>query len=160
VDPVIRSKSGYSLLDHTGIALLKERLIPLATLVTPNIPEAEILSEMSIHTDEDIFIAVKKIYNLGCKAVLIKGGHRNNDATDILFDGVEFSKFTSQRIDTKNTHGTGCTYSAAILANLVKGNTLKNAIHISKLFVTEAIKHAFSLGKGNGPLNHFIQVEK
>ncbi len=160
VDPVIRSKSGYSLLDRTGIVLLKERLIPLATVVTPNIPEAEILSEMPIHTDEDIFIAAKKIYNSGCKAVLIKGGHRSDDATDVLFDGTEFSKFTAQRINTKNTHGTGCTFSAAILANLIKGNTLKNAIHTSKRFVTEAIKHAFALGKGNGPLNHFFQEEK
>ncbi|MBN2029054.1 bifunctional hydroxymethylpyrimidine kinase/phosphomethylpyrimidine kinase [bacterium] len=160
VDPVMRSKSGDILLENRGVDLLMEKLIPLATLLTPNIPEAEMLSGVPIRTDEDITTAAKKIHDLGCKAVLIKGGHRRGNATDILFDGVEFSKFTAPRIDTQNTHGTGCTYSAAILANLIKGKNLRDAIRLSKWFVTEAIKHAFPLGKGHGPLNHFIRIEK
>ncbi len=156
IDPVMRSKSGDMLLENRGIDLLRERLIPLATVVTPNIPEAEILSGVPIETDEDILAAARKIHTMGCQAVLIKGGHRSGEATDILFDGTAFSKFTAPRINTQNTHGTGCTYSAAILANLVKGKHLRDAIHSSKLYVTEAIKQAFALGKGHGPLNHFI----
>ena len=138
---------------------MKNHLIPQATLLTPNIPEAEVLSEMKISTLEDMQQSAKKIYALGCHAVLIKGGHLEGDAVDLLFDGNQFFKYTSPRIPTPNTHGTGCTYSAAILSNLVKGKSLREAVRISKKFITEAIRGGLSLGKGHGPLNHFVRVE-
>ena len=159
VDPVMTAKDGYALLQGKGINVLKNELIPLATLLTPNIPEAEILSDMSILSLDDINTAAKKIHELGCGAVLIKGGHLKGKATDVLFDGDACFTLNSPRIATKNTHGTGCTLSAAILANLVKGISLGDAIRISKTFITEAIRKAFPLGKGHGPLNHFIDVK-
>ena len=158
VDPVLVAKSGHPLLEQRGVEILKNELIPLATLVTPNIPEAEIFSEMPIHNLEDVKSAAKKICDLGCRSVLVKGGHLQGEAIDLLFDGDAFFSLTSPRIDTKNTHGTGCTLSAAIIANLVKGKSLGEAVRISKSYVTEAIQKSFSLGKGHGPLNHFVRV--
>lgn len=158
VDPVMTAKGGHPLVEQRGVEVIKEELIPSATLVTPNIPEAEALSGMDIRSVDDIRAAARKIQDLGCGAVLIKGGHSAGDAVDHLFDGEEFSEFTAERIESKNTHGTGCTYSAAILANLVQGESLREAIRISKSYVTEAIRQAFPLGKGHGPLNHFVRV--
>jgi len=160
VDPVIAATGGDSLLQPESLEILKKELIPLATLVMPNIHEAEVLSEITIHSVDDMKTAAQKIYSLGCKAVLVKGGHLSGDAVDLLFDGKEFVRFTAPRINTKNTHGTGCTYSAAVVANLTKGKSLREAIKISKIFVTKAIEQAFSLGKGYGPLNHFVNVGK
>ena len=158
VDPVLLAKSGHPLLERRGVEILKKEFIPLATLVTPNIPEAEIFSEMSINHMDDMKTAARKIHSLGCRAVLIKGGHLPGQAIDVLFDGDAFFPLTAPRIDTKNTHGTGCTLSAAILANLIKGKSLGEAVRISKAYVTEAIRKSFSLGKGHGPLNHFVRV--
>jgi len=159
IDPVMVSKGGDRLLDERAVQILVKKCIPLCSLVTPNIPEAEVLAGIRIDTENDIFRAAKKIHRLGAGAVLIKGGHRPGNATDILFDGKEFTRFVSEMIPTKNTHGTGCTYSAAILANLILGRPLEAAVRISKAYVTEAIRQAFPIGKGYGPLNHFIRPE-
>jgi hydroxymethylpyrimidine/phosphomethylpyrimidine kinase len=159
VDPVMVAKGGEILLDDTGLESMKTNLIPQSTLLTPNIPEAEALAGIQISSLKDMQHAAEKILRIGCKAVLIKGGHLRGDAVDLLFNGDQFFKYTSERIPTRNTHGTGCTYSAAILANLVKGKSLREAIRISKHFITEAIRNALSLGKGCGPLNHFVSVE-
>jgi len=159
VDPVMVAKGGDRLLQTNAVNMLRNYLIPQATLVTPNIPEAEVLAEMTIETNSHIMEAALKIYNLGCKAVLIKGGHMPGDARDVLYDGDQFWAFDEKRIDSRNTHGTGCTYSAAITANLAKGLPLKEAVTISKAFITEAIRSSFNLGKGHGPLNHFVRVK-
>ncbi len=159
VDPVMVGKGGDSLLEKRGMDLMKEELIPVATLVTPNIPEAEVLSGFPILSVEEMKSAAREIHGLGCGAVLVKGGHLEGDAVDVLFDGEKFTEFSSRRFDTKNTHGTGCTYSAAIVSNLVKGKSLKESIRVSKAFIAEAIKRSFALGKGNGPLNHFVRIE-
>jgi hydroxymethylpyrimidine/phosphomethylpyrimidine kinase len=156
-DPVMVAKSGDKLLKDDAIRKLKERLIPEVMLLTPNIPEAETLSGIEIHSAEALKEAAIRILNLGCKAVLIKGGHLQGDADDILYDGERFIRYPQKRINSLHTHGTGCTYSAAIAANLAKGFELTEAVRISKAFVTEAIKQARPLGKGHGPLNHFIK---
>ena len=159
VDPVMVAKGGDRLLKTNAIEIFKKELIPAATLITPNLPEAELLAGISIRSEEDIRDAAEKIKNLDCQAVLIKGGHFKGDlAVDLLFDGETFTEFKSERIDSRNTHGTGCTYSAAILSNLIKGCSMIEAIRVSKSYITEAISHAFSLGKGYGPLNHFVTV--
>ena len=156
VDPVMCAKNGESLLQPDAVRYLKKDLLPLAELVTPNIPEAEILAEMQIDSGEDIREAALRIHRFGCRAVLVKGGHLKGDAVDTLYDGTTFHELTSPRIHTLNTHGTGCTYSAAIAANLAKERPLLKAVQISKLYVTAAIEHSISMGKGHGPLNHFV----
>jgi len=159
VDPVMRSKGGDRLLRDDAQQALIEEIIPLAELITPNIPEAEVLAGRPIKTKDDMREAAKVIHNQGAKNVLVKGGHREEDAVDILFDGSEFTDYFADRIQSKNTHGTGCTYSAAIAANLALGYELKKAILISKKYITEAIRSSFDLGKGIGPLNHFVKVD-
>ena len=159
VDPVMRSKGGHPLLQDDAQQALMAKIIPLAEVITPNIPEAEALTGMAIKTKDDMREAAKVMHNLGAKNVLLKGGHREEDAVDILFDGSEFTEYFAERIRSKNTHGTGCTYSAAIAANLAMGHQLKKAISISKKFITEAIRFSFDLGKGIGPLNHFVKVD-
>ncbi len=156
VDPVMVSKGGSVLLEREAVRVLKESILPLATLVTPNLPEAEILSGLPVKTEKEMMEAARRIWEFGCEAVLVKGGHLEDDALDILYDGNGFVHFKSSRIDTPNTHGTGCTYSAAILANLILGHNMKESIRIAKSFVTAAIQKAFPLGKGHGPLNHFV----
>lgn len=159
IDPVMIAKGGDALVDDMGVESMKTNLIPQASLLTPNIPEAERLAGIEIASLKDMQAAAEKIHGLGCRAVLIKGGHLEGDAVDLLFNGDKFFKYTSERIDTRNTHGTGCTYSAAILANLVQGKSLRDAVRISKRFITEAIRNALPLGKGHGPLNHFVSFE-
>lgn len=159
VDPVMRSKGGHPLLQDDAQQALIVKIIPLAEVITPNIPEAEVLAGMAIKTKDDMREAAKVMHNLGAKNVLLKGGHREEDAVDILFDGSEFTEYFAERIRSKNTHGTGCTYSAAIAANLAMGHQLKKAISISKKFITEAIRSSFDLGKGIGLLNHFVKVD-
>ena len=159
VDPVLVAKDGSSLLERRAIDVLKHDLFPLATVVTPNIPEAELFADMPIQSLDDMKEAAQIMVNRGCRAVLIKGGHLEGQAVDILFDGDVFSSWTSPRIETRNTHGTGCTLSAGIVANLVQGKSLKQAVGISKMFVTKAIQNALSLGKGQGPLNHFVRID-
>ncbi|MBU3190478.1 bifunctional hydroxymethylpyrimidine kinase/phosphomethylpyrimidine kinase [Clostridium bowmanii] len=166
LDPVMISKSGYSLLKPESKTALIKKLIPLASLITPNVPEAEeILREVgsditSIETVEDMETAVKEMYKLGCKSVLLKGGHMQGDAIDVFYDGIEIIHFKSERINTKNTHGTGCTLSSAIAANLARGFSMKDAIKNSKEYITIAIKHSLDIGQGVGPTNHFYELYK
>ncbi|MBN1895282.1 bifunctional hydroxymethylpyrimidine kinase/phosphomethylpyrimidine kinase, partial [bacterium] len=158
VDPVMVAKSGDRLLEDDAVELFKSRLLPLATLVTPNFPEAEALSGLRLQSEEDIQKAAHRILQLGCRAVLIKGGHGLNRARDILFDGNEFLSFTEDRVQTLNTHGTGCTLSAAIAAHLALGCSLEDAVSRGKRYVTEAIRTALALGHGHGPLNHMVRL--
>lgn len=160
VDPVMRAKGGDPLLQENAQSALIEDIVPLADVITPNLPEAEVLAEMQIRTTDDMTEAARRIFDKGAKNVLVKGGHRQQDALDILFDGNEFTEFFAERIPTKNTHGTGCTYSAAIAANLALGHSIKEAIAISKEFVTAAIRSSLSIGHGIGPLNHFVPIKK
>ena len=160
LDPVMVSKSGYHLLNPEAEATLIKELLPLAMIVTPNIPEAEVMTNKSIHTLNHMEEAAKAIYQMGAKNVLLKGGHLEEDSIDILFDGQEFSYFSTSRIATKNTHGTGCTLSSAITANLALGYSLNNAISLAKEYITVAIENSISIGKGVGPTHHFYTLYK
>ena len=157
IDPVMYAKNGSPLMQESSIDTLIKTVIPAATLLTPNIPEAEKISEMKITTPEDMQEAAKKIYGMGAGAVLVKGGHYIGDARDILFDGREFHTYVEKRIDTKNTHGTGCTLSSAIASYLALGEPLPEAVGKAKAYVTGAIEHALPLGNGCGPTNHFFR---
>ncbi len=150
VDPIIMSHTGESLLSSNGVKKLISTLIPLSCLVTPNIPEAEIMADRKIMSLSDMKDAAKSIHEQGARNVLIKGGHVTNDgeATDILYDGKSFEYFEEKRIKTENVHGTGCIYSAAITTELAKGNDLITSITTAKKFVTEIIKNPLTLGKG------------
>ena len=159
VDPVMISKSGYDLLQPDSIESVKHDLIPLARLVTPNLPEAERLTGRSIRTADDAKAAARAIHKLGPGAVLVKGGHRLDEpATDILFDGSEFTVLPGEYIKTSNTHGTGCTYASAIAAKLALGNDLVEAVRTAKAYVTEAIRHSLAIGHGHGPTDHFFAM--
>jgi hydroxymethylpyrimidine/phosphomethylpyrimidine kinase len=160
VDPVMISKHGGRLLSCEAEEALKRNLLPLAFLVTPNIPEAEALVCMPIRTEEDMRTAGARILEYGCKAALIKGGHLAGEPVDILCCAGEDSArsgrlFAGKRIPTKHTHGTGCTYSAAITAALAVGNTLSKSILLARQYVQQAIETAPQLGHGMGPVNHF-----
>lgn len=156
VDPVMISKSGYKLLKEGAIDNLKTHLLPLALLVTPNIHEAELLAGFSIDSLDAMKDAARRIRDYGSQSVLVKGGHADFDqATDVLFDGAEFHLFESKFIDTKNLHGTGCTYSAAIAARVAHGEPLVEAVGNAKTYITRAIEHGLDIGKGHGPTNHF-----
>ncbi len=156
VDPVMVSKSGYALLKPDAIASLVADIIPIATLLTPNIVEAETLSKISIKTIEEAEQAAKTISQLGCPAVLIKGGHlAEAPGCDILFDQGTITRFEGQFIETPHTHGTGCAYSAAIAAQLAHGKALVPAIKAAKHYLSAAIGHPLHIGHGQGPINHF-----
>jgi len=158
VDPVLISKHGARLLSDDGEKALKS-LFQHAALITPNIPEAEALTGMGIGSEEEMKTAAHRLLDLGCRAVLLKAGHSNNaEAADILITGSIIERFSSPRIQTKNTHGTGCTFSAGIAACLAKGMTLVNAVGTAKKYIQAAIESAVPLGGGIGPLNHFAQV--
>ena len=153
VDPVMVATSGAKLIDDNAVETLKKFLFPLATVITPNIPEAEKLSEIKIKTADDMKNAAKIIFeNYGC-AVLCKGGHSLNDADDILFDG-NAKIFNGKKISTTNTHGTGCTLSSAIAAGLAKGFNLVESIDAAKKYISGALSAGLNLGKGSGPMNH------
>jgi hydroxymethylpyrimidine/phosphomethylpyrimidine kinase len=158
VDPVMISKHGTRLLPRDAEAALRLRLIPCAELVTPNIPEAEAITGLHIETDGEVRQAAARILDLGCKAVLIKGGHAAGDPVDVLLDKDGFLAWPSLRINTLHTHGTGCTYSAAITACLALGHSLREAISISHGYVERAIRTAPHFGAGNGPINHFASI--
>lgn len=156
IDPVMVATSGDVLISDDARDYLRDRLLPICTVVTPNLPEAEHITGIKI----DSFSAMKEaakiiVHELGAGAALVKGGHLTGDAVDYLYDGENMYEFPEKRIDTKNTHGTGCTYSAAITAHLSHGLPLVEAVEKGKHFVTEAIKHSFNLGAGNGPTNHW-----
>ncbi len=160
VDPVMISKSGYKLLKDDAIENLKTLILPLALVVTPNIHEAQLLAGFEIDSIDTMREAARKIRQLGPQNVLVKGGHADFDAaTDILFDGDEFHVFKSEFFDTKNTHGTGCTYSAAITARLALGEPLVEAVRNAKTYIARAIKNSLAIGKGHGPTHHFYFVE-
>ena len=160
IDPVMYAKNGSPLMDNNAIDTLIEKVIPIAHIITPNIPEAEKIADMKIKNQNDMQDAALKINAMGCPNVLIKGGHAVGDAIDILYDGKSFSYFKKERINTKNTHGTGCTYSSAITSNLALGFSIAEAIAKAKEYVTTAIKFSFDIGKGNGPTNHFYNLYK
>lgn len=160
LDPVMISKSGYPLLQEDAREALMENLFPLASITTPNIPEAEAITRIEIKKIQDMKEAAKKISSLGPEYVLVKGGHLEMEALDILFDGQTFYEYQSPRIITKNTHGTGCTLSSAIASNLAKGMKITQAVEASKKYITGAIEHSFSIGKGVGPTNHFYELYK
>lgn len=158
LDPVMVSKSGYHLLRSEAEQALKNLLLPIAELVTPNIPETEVLVNCKIESLVEMEQAAKKILAMGSKQVLVKGGHLVNEATDILYDGQNFLHLTVPRIMTKNTHGTGCTLSSAIAANLALGFSLTVAVQKAKEYVTIAIEHSLNIGKGHGPTHHFYEL--
>ncbi|AJA46242.1 hydroxymethylpyrimidine/phosphomethylpyrimidine kinase [Clostridium pasteurianum DSM 525 = ATCC 6013] len=159
VDPVMVSKSGYFLLKQDAVEELKD-LISIADIVTPNIPEAEVLSGIGIKNEEDMKRAAEIIAEIGAKNILIKGGHRCNNANDILYNRENFFVFEGDRIETKNTHGTGCTLSSAIASYIAKGYKVEKAIELSKQYINKAIKNSFSIGQGVGPVGHFIDLYK
>ena len=158
VDPVMVSKSGDPLLEENATETLRASLMPLASVITPNIPEAETLTGMKIASDTEVRQAAKKLVSMGAKAAVVKGGHREGPATDLYYDGSRFHEFAADRIDTSNTHGTGCTFASAIAAGLARGMSMLEAVSLAKDYVTEAIRRSFSVGQGHGPLNHFYKV--
>ena len=155
VDPVMISKSGDQVLQRNAVTAVKRHLIPMSRIVTPNIPEAEVLSGRTIVTEDDLREAARAIHALGTGWVLIKGGHRATTATDVLFDGVEFVEMPSERIQSLNTHGTGCTLSAAITANLALGRAMVPAVEEAKSYLIGAIRAGYAIGGGHSPVNHF-----
>ncbi len=157
VDPVMVAKSGDALLQEEAVGALREMLVPLAAVVTPNIPEAETLTGMTITSDDDVRKSAQMIVGMGAASVVIKGGHREGPATDVYYDGSSFREFTSPRFDTVNTHGTGCTFASAVAAGLAKGLKTEDAVGQAKEFVSEAIRSSFPVGHGHGPLNHFYK---
>jgi hydroxymethylpyrimidine/phosphomethylpyrimidine kinase len=159
VDPVMVSKSGYNLLKPEAIEELK-KLIAIADIVTPNIPEAEILSSMEIHNENDMKAAALKIQELGARCVLVKGGHRCNDANDVFLNNNCFTILEGKRFQTINTHGTGCTLSSAIATYAAKGINYDEALQLAKEYITKAIENSFSIGHGVGPVGHFIELYK
>jgi hydroxymethylpyrimidine/phosphomethylpyrimidine kinase len=154
VDPVMVAKSGDRLLREDAIEALVHELLPLAFVLTPNVPEAEVLIGHSLRTDADFRAAAREIVAMGPRAVVMKGGHREGAAIDLLFDGRDFLVLESERFDTPNTHGTGCTLSAAIAAGLAGGQSVQDAVAAAKRYVTEAIRRSEPLGAGHGPVAH------
>jgi hydroxymethylpyrimidine/phosphomethylpyrimidine kinase len=161
VDPVMVAKSGDNLLQDDAVEAVRTRLLPLALVVTPNLPEAEVLTGLVIRDQDDMRIAARAISALGPRWVVIKGGHlaEDEDAIDLVFDGQNFFPLRSARIPTQNTHGTGCTFSAAIAAGLARGREPDDAIRRAKQFVTRAIETSLALGSGHGPTNHLVGTQ-
>ncbi|HEX2460247.1 MAG TPA: bifunctional hydroxymethylpyrimidine kinase/phosphomethylpyrimidine kinase [Vicinamibacterales bacterium] len=156
VDPVMIAKSGDALIDDEALAAMKTELLPRAFVVTPNIPEAERLSGLVIRTDADRREAAKRIGTHGSTAVIIKGGHLvSPEIVDLLYDGHRFLEFRNERVAGRSTHGTGCTFAAALTARLALGNSLEEAVPHAQQYVAGAIRHAPNLGRGQGPMNHF-----
>jgi hydroxymethylpyrimidine/phosphomethylpyrimidine kinase len=162
VDPVMISKTGFKLLKDEAIDTLLNELLPLATLITPNVHESSHLTgRENIETTDDLQAAAEALYEKGPEAVLAKGGHLSGEeeAVDVLVDGSSVRTYTAPRIDTRHTHGTGCTYASAIAANLAKGHALPISVDRAKRYVTGAIRHALPLGRGRGPTNHFFHLD-
>ena len=160
IDPVMYAKNGCALMDPSAIDTLIDEVIPLADLITPNIPEAEKMANKTIKTIEDMKEAARFIHSKGCRFVVIKGGHSEGDAIDILFDGDNFFEFPGARVKTKHTHGTGCTFSSAITANLAAGFPVQKSVELAKEYIHNAILNAPGFGKGNGPVHHFYNLWK
>ena len=160
VDPVMISKHGQPLISEEARTAFADLLMPKAFLVTPNLHEAEALARMEVRTIEEMKEAAARIAGLGVQAVLVKGGHLEGDAVDILYRRGEITEYRSSRIRTAHTHGTGCTYSACITAELAKGRSLEDAVDIAKRYITSAIRTNPGLGRGSGPVNHHARVSK
>ena len=161
LDPVMLTSTGVPLADSKAVGAIIRELFPISYLVMPNIPEAQSIAAQKVESVEDMKGAARKIKALGPDYVLIKGGHlKSPEAVDLLYDGSEYSEFRASRVNTENTHGGGCTYSAAICAYLAKGMPTPDAVGQAKEYVTEAIERSFDLGHGNGPLNHFWKFEQ
>lgn len=160
IDPVMVATSGSRLIEEDAVETLKKELLPIATLITPNIPETEVLSKMEINSQDDMEKAAKFIYDTyGC-AVLCKGGHSLNDANDFLYWNGGTRWFNGVRIDNPNTHGTGCTLSSAIVSNLAKGKTLEEAVYYAKNYISGALAAMLDIGKGSGPMNHAFAINR
>ena len=159
VDPVMVATSGAKLINDNAILCLKEELLPLATVVTPNIPEAEVLSGLEIKSSDDMIEAAKYISDTYHCAVLCKGGHNLNDANDLLYYEGKYHWFNGKRIDNPNTHGTGCTLSSAIAPNLAKGQSLEEAVENAKEYISNALAAMLDLGSGSGPMNHAFDLK-
>ena len=164
VDPVMVAKSGDRLLREDAVTALRELLLPLAAVVTPNLPEAGVLAGFAIDSDEDVRRAAKEIVGVGARSVVVKGGHRPYgrppgreaaEAVDVLYDGATFRDYSAPRIDTTSTHGTGCTFASAIAAYLARGEPLAEAVGQAKEYLTEALRRAYPIGGGHGPVHHF-----
>jgi hydroxymethylpyrimidine/phosphomethylpyrimidine kinase len=160
VDPVMVSRTGAQLIDDAAVATLRDTLIPLAAVVTPNRYEAQLLSGLEIHTLDDMKVAAQRIHQMGAKVVLVKGGGMagNLRGVDVWFDGHQIETLTTALVDTKNTHGTGCTLAAAIAANLALGNDLLTSVRRAKDYVTIALSYSLDIGKGPGPVGHFFPL--
>lgn len=161
VDPVMVAKSGDSLLAKNAIQALIQELLPVSDVVTPNIPEAEVIIGDKIECKEDMKKAARIIVDeYGAKAAIVKGGHIGEVAEDILYDHTGFEAYVSSRMNTKHTHGTGCTFSSAITAELAKGVSLREAVQTAKAFISAAISNPIAIGKGNGPVNHWAYQDR
>ncbi len=159
VDPVMTAKSGVRLLDEDGLRAMKSELLPRARIVTPNIPEAAVLAGMSIASRDDLREAARRVRRLGPSAVVVTGGHATGDTiVDLLFDGERFVELPTPRIQTRNTHGTGCTFASAIAAYLALDHSLEDAVRQAQAYVGGAIRHALALGRGQGPIDHLWQL--
>ena len=158
VDPVMVATSGSKLISDDAIETLKTCLMPLSSILTPNIPEAEVLSGMKVETEEEMILAAKKISETFHCAVLCKGGHQLNDANDLLYRDGEYKWFHGKRIQNPNTHGTGCTLSSAIASNLAKGYSMDESVKRAKDYISEALEAMLDLGKGSGPMKHCFNV--
>lgn len=158
IDPVMLAKNGCPLMDPESVSTLIEMILPLADVLTPNIPEAEQITGLKIRSLAEMEQAAMRIHALGCQAVVVKGGHAKGQAVDVLYDGTHFTHFNAERIPTKNTHGTGCTFSSAIACQLARGKSLTDAVRLAKHYVTIAIRHSLNLGKGCGPTHHFYEL--
>ena len=157
LDPVMIAKSGDALLQPDARDALMKQMMPLAFVVTPNLPEAGVLAEMAVENEQDMVEAARRIHRLGARHVLVKGGHLRDAATDLLFDGRAFTRFAGERIPSTSTHGTGCTLSSAIAAGLAHGRPVDAAVREAKAYVTQAIREGFRPGRGVGVLRHFVE---
>ncbi len=158
VDPVMVATSGSALMKSDAVNSLIEELFPIASLITPNIPEAQVISGLTIESKEDMTKAAKKIWDEHHCAVLLKGGHSVNDANDLLYADGEAVWFEGKRIDNPNTHGTGCTLSSAVASNLAKGFTLNESVKRAKAYISDALSAMLDLGEGSGPMNHAFDL--
>jgi hydroxymethylpyrimidine/phosphomethylpyrimidine kinase len=156
-DPVMKSSSGTELLDAAGIKFVVAELLKRSTVITPNIPEAEILAGITIKDIGDMEAAAKKIVEMGARAVIVKGGHMENRAVDVLFDGNEIVSLAGERVREESLHGTGCAFASAIAAQLAEGRPLREAAMLAKAYVTKAIEKSYPTGKGRAPLDHFYR---
>jgi hydroxymethylpyrimidine/phosphomethylpyrimidine kinase len=160
VDPVMVAKGGDRLLASTAVTTLRDVLVPLATVITPNLPEAEVLTGLRVESIAEMHAAAYAIAKLGARHVVVKGGHHAGEPVDVYFDGEQFIDLTAERVETVHTHGTGCTFSAAIAAFLARGFSVEGAVASAKEYITSAIRHAPGIGHGHGPVEHFWQWKR